>query len=185
MHPRFYQKIEIFEIPNFNKIPSFTIFFLIFYYFWHFVFYFTYPNLSKNYRIICGVLLEALEILLTISGKFKKFFYKKILTCEILFFSKFCDLLFVFFYFFYFWHFIFNFVYLYLSKYSRNFYFFILCIGDFIKEFLKIMECFLKKYRHLKSKILHKFHRLLFCDFIFDVLLAFVNLCDWSFFILK
>jgi len=26
--------------------------------------------LSKNYRIFCGVLLEALEILLTISGKF-------------------------------------------------------------------------------------------------------------------
>ena len=30
MDPRFYQKIEIFEIPNFNKILSFTISFLIF-----------------------------------------------------------------------------------------------------------------------------------------------------------
>jgi len=68
MYPRFYQKIEIFEIPNFNKIPSFTISFLIFEHFWRFVFYFTYPKLSKNYRIFCGVLLEALEILLTISG---------------------------------------------------------------------------------------------------------------------
>jgi len=28
MDPRFYQKIEIFEIQNFNKIPSFTICFL-------------------------------------------------------------------------------------------------------------------------------------------------------------
>jgi len=26
MDPRFYQKIEIFEIPNFNKIPSLTTF---------------------------------------------------------------------------------------------------------------------------------------------------------------
>jgi len=32
------------------------------------------------------------------------------------------------------------------------------------------MECFLKKYRHLKSKILHEFHRLLF---VFFILLAF------------
>ena len=70
MDPIFYQKIEIFEIPNFNKIPSFTISFLIFQHFWHFVFYITYPNMSKNYQIFCGVLLEALEILLTICRKF-------------------------------------------------------------------------------------------------------------------
>jgi len=49
-------------------------------------------------------------------------------------------------------------------------FFFILCIRDFIKQFWKSMECFLKKYRHLKSKILHKFHRLLF---VFFILLAF------------
>jgi len=30
MDPRFYQKIDIFEIKNFNKIPSFIIFFLYF-----------------------------------------------------------------------------------------------------------------------------------------------------------
>jgi len=30
MNPRFYQKIEIFEIQNFNKILSFTISFLFF-----------------------------------------------------------------------------------------------------------------------------------------------------------
>jgi len=30
MDPRFYQKIEIFKIQNFNKIPLFTISFLIF-----------------------------------------------------------------------------------------------------------------------------------------------------------
>jgi len=32
------------------------------------------------------------------------------------------------------------------------------------------MECFLKKYRHLKSKIFHKFHGLLF---VFFMILAF------------
>jgi len=70
MDPIFYQKIEIFEIQNFNKIPSFTISFLFFRHFWHFVHYFTYPNLSKNYAIFYGVLLKGLEILPTISRKF-------------------------------------------------------------------------------------------------------------------
>jgi len=32
------------------------------------------------------------------------------------------------------------------------------------------MECFSEKYKHLKSKILYKFHRLLF---VFFILLAF------------
>jgi len=93
----------------------------------------------------------------------KKYWYVKYL-----FFSKFCGLLFVFLFFYYFWHFIFNFVYVYLSTNSRNFYvFFILWIKDFIKKFSKIMEYFSKKNRHLKSKILHKFHRLLFVFFLF------------------
>ena len=65
----FSKKIEIFEIQNFNKIPSFTIFFISLY-FWHFVFYFTYLNLSKYYRIFCSVLLEGLEILPMTPGKF-------------------------------------------------------------------------------------------------------------------
>jgi len=64
------KKIEIFEIQNFNKILSFTISFLFVHLFWHFVFYFTYPNLSKNDRIFYSVLLEELEILPTISRKF-------------------------------------------------------------------------------------------------------------------
>ena len=41
-------------------------------------------------------------------------------------------------------------------------FYFILCITDFIIEFWKNMEYFSKKYRHLKSKIRHKFYRLLF-----------------------
>jgi len=86
------------------------------------------------------------------------------------FFTKFCSLLFGFFFLFfcYFWQFIFNFLYLYLSKNYRNFYvFFILWIKDFNKEFWKIMEYFSKKYKHLKSKIHHKFHRLLIIFFLF------------------
>jgi len=58
MDPRFYQKIKTFEIQNFNKIPSFTIFFFIFLAFYYIDCYFTYPKLSKNYGIFCGVLLE-------------------------------------------------------------------------------------------------------------------------------
>jgi len=45
--------------------------------------------------------------------------------------------------------------------------FFILWIRDFMIDFWKIMEHFSKKYRHLKSKILHKFHYLLFFLFIY------------------
>jgi len=40
--------------------------------------------------------------------------------------------------------------------------FFYFVITDFIKDFLKIVEHFSKKYRHLKSKTTHKFHYLLF-----------------------
>jgi len=139
--------------------------------FWHFVFYFTYPNLSKNYGIFFSVLLERLEILSTISGNSKSSFKPNIHMWNIIF-SKFCGLLFVFFY--YFWHFIFSFVYLYLLTNSRNFYvfYFILWNRDFIKEFWKIMEYFSKKYRHLKSKILYKFHRLLLVFFIFFSILV-------------
>ena len=92
-----------------------------------------------------------------------------------IFFSKFWSLLF-FLFCYYFWHFIFNFVYLYLSKNSWKFnVFFILWIRYFIKEFWKIMECFSKKYRHLKFKILHKFHSLLFFFYSFSILIIFFS----------
>jgi len=44
--------------------------------------------------------------------------------------------------------------------------FFILWIRDFNIEFWKIKEYFSKKYRYLKSKILHKFHHLLLVFFL-------------------
>ena len=52
----------------------------------------------------------------------------------------------------------------------------ILCIRDSIKEFWKIIECFLKKYRHLECKILYKFHRLVFVFFYsFSILVIFFS----------
>jgi len=60
------------------------------------------------------------------------------------------------------------------QKILKIFIFFILWIRDFIKEFLKIMECFLKKYKNLKSKILHRLHHLLFVFFYdFSILVIF------------
>ena len=59
METRFYQKFlqnyglflkknEIFEIQNFNKIPSFTISFLFFQHFWHFFLLFDQSKLVKK-----------------------------------------------------------------------------------------------------------------------------------------
>ena len=59
-----------------------------------------------------------------------------------------------------------------VKKFWKFLCFFILWIRDFIKDFWKIMERFSKKYWHLKSKIIHKFHYLLF---IFFILLAFLT----------
>jgi len=73
-----------------------------------------------------------------------------------------------FFYFFYFWYFISNFVYLYLSTNCRNFYVFLFYGLEILsKNFRKSWNIFQKKNIHLKSKILHKFHRFLFVFFIF------------------
>ena len=70
MDPRFYQKIEIFEIQNLSKIPSFTISFLFFSIF-GILFSISPIQTSPNIlEFFCGVLFEGLEILPTISGKF-------------------------------------------------------------------------------------------------------------------
>jgi len=70
---------------------------------------------------------------------------KKILICEIFFFSKFCDLIFGFLFFYYFGHFIFNFVHLYLSRNSRNFYAFLFYGLEILsKSFGKSWNVFLK-----------------------------------------
>ena len=80
------------------------------------------------------------------------------------FFSKFGSLLFVFFLFL---TFCFQFrLSVLVKKFRKLLCCFNLWIRDFIKEFWKIMEYFSKNYRHLKSKILHKFHRLLIVFFL-------------------
>jgi len=63
-----------------------------------FCFYFTHPNLSKNYEIFCSVLLEGLEILPTFLEN-SKVLLKKILICKIIFFQN-SAVYFFFFYFF-------------------------------------------------------------------------------------
>jgi len=96
---------------------------------------------------------------------------KKILICEIIFFqiSAVYYLFFIFFVTFYF-----QFRLSVLVKKFHNFLcFFILCIRDFIKQFWGIMEYFSRKYRHLKSKILRKFHYFLF---VFNLLAFLMSL---------
>jgi len=83
------------------------------------------------------------------------------------FFSKFRGLLFIFLFFYYFLHFLFNFVCVFVKKFRKFLCFSILWIREFNKDFWKIIENFSKKYRHLKSKILHKFHYLLFAFLAF------------------
>ena len=80
--PRFYQRIlqnyvffskkfEIFEIQNFIVYYFFFIFLA---FLTSFFFYFSFPNLCKNYEIFCSVFMQGLEILSTNSRNFQKFF---------------------------------------------------------------------------------------------------------------
>jgi len=79
------------------------------------------------------------------------------------FFFKFCSLLLVFLFFLLFLTFSFQFrPSILVQKFWKIFCSFILWIRDFVKDFWKIMERFSKKYWHLQSKIIHKFHYLLF-----------------------
>jgi len=49
-----------------------------------------------------------------------------------------------------------------LSKTLENFYVILFYGLEILSVFWKIMERFSKKYGHLKSKIIHKFHYILF-----------------------
>ena len=97
--------------------------------------------------------------------KILKVLLKEIWIYEIIFFSKFWCLLFVF-YFFIIFDILFSISPICTCQQILEiFMFFILWIRDFIEEFWKIMEYFYKKYSHLKYKIVHRFHRLLFVFF--------------------
>jgi len=145
LYPRFYKKIEIFEIQNFNKIPSFTI---------HF-----------NFSSIFGILLciSPIQTCPKIMNFFVVFYWKgwdftnnfckilkvllkKILICEIFFFFQNSAVYYLFFTFLLFLTFYFQFrLFVLVKKFWKFLCFFILWITDFIKEFWKTMECFSKK----------------------------------------
>jgi len=77
------------------------------------------------------------------SGNFLKLVYKNIDMW--IFFSKFCGLLFFFCLFYYFWHCLFNFVYMYFSKNSENFYVLLFYGLEILsKIFGKLWNIFLK-----------------------------------------
>jgi len=80
--------------------------------------------MSKNSRNFYVFLFYGLEILSMIFGKSWNIFLKNIDIWNPKFFIN-SILYYLFFYFFYFWHFLFNFLYLYMSKKSRNFYVFL------------------------------------------------------------
>jgi len=180
MDPRFYQKIlqnhGFFEkkltylksriSTKFHRLLFIFYFFSIF---GIFFFYFTYPNLTKNYGIFCSVLLQGLEILGTNSG-ISKHSSTKISICKITFFSKFHGVLVFFLSFYYFWHFLFNFVYLYLSKNSGNFYVFLFYRLEILSKifgkswiiFLKNIDIWNPKF-FINSSIYYLFFFQYFC----------------------
>ena len=148
-----------------HKFHRLLFVFLFVLHFRNLFFYFTYPNLSKNFKHFCGVLFEGLEILSMILGISKISFTKRQI-CEIIFFFKILRFTICFFYFVIIFEIFFSISSIYTcQKVLEIFMFFILLIRDFIKDFLKIIEHCSKKYRHLKSKILHKFHCLIFVFF--------------------
>ena len=166
----FSRKIEIYEIQNFNKISSFTISFLLFYHFWHCFFSISPIQTCQKMMAFFVVFYSKEQRFYQRIPEISKSFFTKIQ----IFLSKFCGLLFVFLLFYYFLHFLFNFVYVFVKKFLKFLCFLILWIRDFNKDFWKIMEHFTKKYRHLKSKILQKFHYLLFVFYLF-LFLAFLT----------
>jgi len=143
----FFKIFEVFEIQNFTKISSFTISFYIFSIFHIFFFLFHLSKLIQKllnfvYYFI-GRIRDMWNNFFPNSAKYYLFFY-------------------------YVQHFLFYFIYLYLSKNSENFYVLLFYgLEILLKDFRKSRNIFLQNYRHLKSKILHKFHRSLFFLYFF------------------
>ena len=135
----------IYEI-LFFKICGFTSCFLFFYYFWLFNFNFIYLYLSKNSIYFSVLLFYGLEILSKNFGKLRNIFQKNIDIWN----PKFFISSIVYYFFFYSFSilviFFSYFTYPNLSKNSETFFWwFIVWIIDFIREFWKILELLLKK----------------------------------------
>ena len=107
--------------------------------------------------------------------KILKVLFQKILICETIFFQN-SVVYYLFFYFFIIFDILFSILSICICQKILDIFMFLFTLWtrDFIKEFWKIMEYFSEKYRHLKSKILHKFHRLLFV-FFFSILVIFFS----------
>ena len=84
--PIFYKKFEIFEIQNFNKIPSFTISFLFFLAFLAFCFLFHLPKLEQKLQNFLWCFIARVRYFTNDFWKILKVLLKKILICEIFFF---------------------------------------------------------------------------------------------------
>ena len=109
------------EISFFFKILLFTICFFIFLFFLTFYFQFCLSVLvNKFYKFLCFFILWTRDFI----KEFWKIFLKDIDIWSPKFFINFIVYYLFLFSFYSFWHFIFNFVYLYLSTNSRNFYVF-------------------------------------------------------------
>jgi len=166
----FFKKIEIFEIQNFNKIPSFTISFLYFFSIFGIFFSFHLSKLVQELWNFLYCFIRRVREFINEFWKYLKVLLKKYRNVKEIVFFKIPWFIIVFFF-----TFSFQFrVSVHVKKFYKFLCFFILWIRDFIKEFWKIMDYFSKKYRHLKSKILHKFHSLLFVFFnILDIFFSY------------
>ena len=140
----FSKKVEIFEIDNFIKIPSFTIYFISYFIIFLFI---------RRNRDFINKFWKFLKVLLQ-KQRYVKYF-----------FPKFRSLLFVFFYFSNIFHIFFSISSICTCQKILKIFMFFYFIRDFVNDFLKVMERFSKKYRHLKFKIIQKFHYLLFVFF--------------------
>jgi len=145
MDLRFYQKIEIFKIQNFNKIPSFTIclnFFSIFGILLSISPIQTCPKIMEFFVVISWKGLRFYQCFLENS---KSSFQKNIDMWNILFFFKILRFTIFFFFIIIFDILFFNFVHLCLSKNSRNFYVFLFYgLEILLKNFGKSWNVFQK-----------------------------------------
>ena len=151
-----------------TKFHRFLFIVYFFHHFWHFFFLFHLSKLVKK-------LWKFLQYFIRRNRDFINEFWKflKVLLQKYRYLKYFCFQNSAVYYLFFYFFIIFDIFFLISSictcqKILEIFMFFvILWISDFIKDFWKIMEHFPKKYRHLKSKILHKFHYLLFVFILF------------------
>jgi len=126
-----------------NSIVSY--FFFIFLSFLAFCFLFHVPKLVQKLCIFLWCFIGRVRYFTNDFWKILKVLLKRILICEIFFFSKFCSLLFGFLLFCYFWRFIFNFISCTCQKMLQIFMFFYFMDYRFYQRILENHVIFFKK----------------------------------------